>query len=316
MQRPTLFLVLLALLPVPCRAGDLPLLRYVPNPQVCNYPSALPSLLRTIRQRQLQFPLMEEEVIRNLQALREGRSPLLYINAGDVANWDFPDSDVDALRSFLDSGGFLWIDAGLQADFFTPEQAQAHSYAYWEASEPVHRLFKRMYPTLTLEALPQTHPIFRLIYSGLPSTDKLPAAITPYVTQEKWPQGTYSLLGLTVHHHLGVILTPIASMGWVTDESGRFTGMLAMRIREEAPDLGELLSKTKASGESYLVHDAQGGEETIYCDPPGRPAWVRESSGRWRVFRYYQGPEISTFAQQFFTQLGINVWSYALLGVP
>ena len=51
----------------------------------------------------------------------------------------------------------------------------------------------------------------------------------------------------------------------------------------------------------------------IYSEPGQRPVWVQEPTGRWRIFKYYSGEEISNYAHAFYSRLGMNVFLYALL---
>ena len=43
------------------------------------------------------------------------------------------------------------------------------------------------------------------------------------------------------------------------------------------------------------------------------PLWVKEPNGSWRIFKYYSGEEISNYAHAFYSDLGMNVFLYALL---
>ena len=52
-------------------------------------------------------------------------------------------------------------------------------------------------------------------------------------------------------------------------------------------------------------------EDIVYVQGD-KPAWVKEISGKWRLFKYYGGNEINDFAHNYFTQLGINILFFSL----
>ena len=61
------------------------------------------------------------------------------------------------------------------------------------------------------------------------------------------------------------------------------------------------------------VFDIEDGlKDILYTESGKRPLWVQEPTGKWRIFKYYSGEEISNFAHAFYTRLGVNVFMYAL----
>jgi len=92
--------------------------------------------------------------------------------------------------------------------------------------------------------------------------------------------------------------------GWVTN--------IRFRIREGTEGLSDYLRKAAYSGARFEVTREDGAKDTIYCQKHALPAWVQEPGGRWRVFRYYGSREISDFAHEFYTRLGVNILAYAM----
>jgi hypothetical protein len=133
------------------------------------------------------------------------------------------------------------------------------------------------------------------------------------VVREKWPEGTISAMGLWIDGRLAVLATPILAMGWGRTDTGDWTNPIAFRIRESAEGLSDRLADAAYLGEQFAILREDGREDQIYCQPATMPAWVEEPDGTWRVFRYYQGNEISDYAHVFFTRLGINILTYAVL---
>jgi hypothetical protein len=136
--------------------------------------------------------------------------------------------------------------------------------------------------------------------------------VRSYVINEKWPQGTYSMVALTVNGRIAVLATPIIAMGWGKNQLGAWESTIGFRIREGAPNLSELLQRAANTGETFPVAREDGGQDQVFCQPEGMPAWVREPDGTYRVFRYYHSREISDFAHLFYSQLGFNILLYAL----
>ena len=66
----------------------------------------------------------------------------------------------------------------------------------------------------TFKSLPRSHKIYKVFYKGLPDPTVLPDTVREFVVNEKWPQGTYSAVGLEVNDRIAVLCTPIIAMGW------------------------------------------------------------------------------------------------------
>lgn len=277
------------------------------------YPSAIPSLIDELN-RETTLSLQPDPLfIDSFADPRILQHPFIYVNAGDYPEWDLPMAERENLRRFLDRGGFLFLDAGINAAFLRSDvrYGQSHSFAEWQVTPVIEELFTDLFPQAVFSPLPRNHPIFSAYYAGLPPAESLPEAIRDYVVNEKWPQGSYSFMGLYLDGRLAVLVTPILSMGWGRDELGRWTNPIGFRVREGAEGLSERLSEAAYSGELYPVLREDGLQDMIYCQPEATPAWVQEPSGRYRLFRYYNSLEISEYAHTYFTRLGVNIFVYA-----
>ena len=81
------------------------------------YADALPSLLEELRTRTTlnvdPFPIyidsFEDEII--------FKHPVLYVNFADRPIWELSPGEVKNLKAFIERGGFLFIDAGINASF-------------------------------------------------------------------------------------------------------------------------------------------------------------------------------------------------------
>ena len=113
-------------------------------------PSAIANLLAAIRER-TGLPVAEREaVVTPLDpALRD--YPFLYLTGhGNVA---FNDQEREALRGYLEAGGFLHADDNYGLD------------------EAFHREMAALFPDRPLVEIPSDHPVFRVFYEfpdGLP----------------------------------------------------------------------------------------------------------------------------------------------------
>ncbi|MEZ4387800.1 MAG: DUF4159 domain-containing protein [Candidatus Krumholzibacteriia bacterium] len=112
-------------------------------------PSSLPNWLREFRRR-TGIPTAATEAVVTLDSEDLYRYPLLYVSGhGRI---DLGDAQVDALRRYLDAGGFLYADDnyGLDPSF--------------------RELVSRLYPDQDLEPLASDHPIYHAFYElpGLP----------------------------------------------------------------------------------------------------------------------------------------------------
>ena len=136
---------------------------------------------------------------------------ILYINCDELPDFDFSAEENEALRRFMELGGFVYLDAGIKASFLGADLG--HSYAAWDERKEVRQWFEQVLPGQAFVPLPRNHEIFRTFYQGLPDNQylqleenqkRLPDTVLTFVEQEKWPQGTYSLVGLKVKGRLGL----------------------------------------------------------------------------------------------------------------
>jgi len=197
-----------------------------------------------------------------------------------------------------------------------------HSYAAWEERPEVREWFQEVFPEKAFIPLDRSHDLFRIFFKGLPknadlqieaSQKRLPETVLTFVEQEKWPQGTYSFVGIKVKGRLACVASPICAMGWGRDEFGNWIPPISFRIRESAENFDENLKLASFTGGTFDVIREDGLKDIIYSEPGQRPAWVQEPTGRWRIFKYYSGEEISNYAHSFYARLGMNVFLYALL---
>lgn len=113
-------------------------------------PSSLPNLLSFIRERTgLDVPRRETEVRLTDPALRS--YPYLYLTGH--GNIRLSGREVEALRGYLDAGGFLHADDNYGLD------------------ESFRRELRRVYPGAELVEVPHDHPVYHVFYEfpeGLP----------------------------------------------------------------------------------------------------------------------------------------------------
>jgi hypothetical protein len=279
-----------------------------------SYPYAVSTLLRTVYERTTVKVDPQPEILNTLADPVIFNYPFIYINFADRMDWTFTPEETDNLRKYLDRGGFIFIDAGINAEFLrgSANAGQHHSFGDWDAVPELKDAFKAIYPDKDFKPLKRDHPIYRSFYQGLPDPSILPETVRDFVVEEKWPEGTYSAVALTVKGRIAVLATPIIAMGWGKDSVGNWATTIRFRIREAPPGLRERLETAAVTGESYVVTREDGEKDSIYCQRQSLPAWVNEAEGNWRVFRYYHSREISEYAHLYYTQLAINFITYAL----
>lgn len=284
------------------------------------YPDALPSLLKMMNEQTNGRFDTDPLFINRLTDERLMENPILYINCDEQPNLEFPLEERDALRRYMEQGGFVYLDAGIKASFLGADLG--HSYAAWEERPEVKDLFSLIYPEKTFIPLARDHDLFRTFFRGLPknadlkiqSTQKrLPETVLSFVEREKWPQATYSFVGIKVKGRLACVASPICAMGWGRDEFGAWIPPIAFRIRESAENFDQNLKLASFSGGTFEVTREDGLKDVIYSENGQRPLWVQEPNGKWRIFKYYSGEEISNYAHAFYSRLGMNVFLYALL---
>lgn len=284
------------------------------------YPDALPSLLKMMNEQTNGRFDTDPLFINRLTDERLMENPILYVNCDEQPNLEFPLEERDALRRYMEQGGFVYLDAGIKASFLGADLG--HSYAAWEERPEVKDLFSLIYPEKTFIPLARDHDLFRTFFRGLPknadlkieaSQKRLPETVLSFVEREKWPQATYSFVGIKVKGRLACVASPICAMGWGRDEFGAWIPPIAFRIRESAENFDQNLKLASFSGGTFEVTREDGLKDIIYSENGQRPLWVQEPNGKWRIFKYYSGEEISNYAHAFYSRLGMNVFLYALL---
>ena len=284
------------------------------------YPDALPSLLKMMNEQTNGRFDTDPLFIYRLTDERLMENPILYVNCDEQPNLEFPLEERDALRRYMEQGGFVYLDAGIKASFLGADLG--HSYAAWEERPEVKDLFSLIFPEKTFIPLARDHDLFRTFFRGLPknadlkiqaSQKRLPETVLSFVEREKWPQATYSFVGIKVKGRLACVASPICAMGWGRDEFGAWIPPIAFRIRESAENFDQNLKLASFSGGTYEVTREDGLKDIIYSENGQRPLWVQEPNGKWRIFKYYSGEEISNYAHAFYSRLGMNVFLYALL---
>ena len=283
------------------------------------YPDALPSLLKHVNEKSTAHFDPDPLFVTRLDDKALTEQAILYLNCDDQPNLEFDEAERRSLRTFLERGGFLYLDAGIKASFLGADLG--HSYAAWEPRPEIDLLFKQLFPDKPLLPLPRDHELFRCFYRGLPDSSdlrivseqkKLPETVLRFVVEEKWPQGTYSFIGLELNGRIAALASPICAMGWGKDEFGNWLPPISFRIREGAEGLDKNLKLAAFEGSTYEVTREDGLKDIVYTQLGMRPVWVEEPNGKWRIFKYYSGEEISNYAHSFYTRLGANVFIYAL----
>ena len=113
-------------------------------------PTAMPNLLKQAQER-LQIPTQPENIAITLSDPDLFRYPMLFLTGHGPVR--FRDHEINTLLSYLENGGFIWVD-----DCYGMDQH-------------IRREFKRIYPDRELQLLPSSHPIFNMVYEfehGLP----------------------------------------------------------------------------------------------------------------------------------------------------
>lgn len=287
-----------------------------------SYPDALSGLIDSAR-KATGLPLDESPILMDSfldSRLRE--CPFLYVNWDDCSHWStMSEEEVAALRKYILDGGFVYIDAGITAEFLRGSagsisiQSQHHSYAEWQERPEVRDFFKRVLPEYSFQPLGRDDPLFGCFYQGLPNTEILPPTVREYTTREKWPSGTYSAVGIRLGGHIAVLATPVVAMGWGKNVLGGWTTEIRMRVLEERDELKQMLPQAAVLGPKYEARREDGGIDQIYCQEGTLPAWLHAPTGDWRVFRYYDSKQISDYTHVFYTRLGTNFLISALLGI-
>ncbi|MGK0238140.1 MAG: hypothetical protein ACI92G_001604 [Candidatus Pelagisphaera sp.] len=276
------------------------------------YPDAVTGLLESVSAQTTLNVDPDPLVIESFDDPAIFKHPFIYVNYSDRPDWELSESEKQALKRYIARGGFIYIDAGISASFLGDKNGpgQGQSFAEWRVRSDLVELFKEIVPETSFRPLPRTHGLFRSFHAGLPDSSVLPDTVQEFVVNEKWPQGSYSSMGLEVDGRLAVLAMPIVAMGWGRNEVGKWTTRIGFRIRESAEGLSDRLSEAYASGEPFEVTREDGRADIIYTQNETMPSWVQEAGGGWRVFQYHYSQEISDYAHVFYTQLGVNIVVY------
>ena len=131
-------------------AQDVAILKYKGGGDWYSNPTALPNLVRFCNEN------IDTKITSKPQTVEVGSSDIFqfpFLHMTGHGNVFFSDSDVENLRNYLESGGFLHIDDnyGMQP-YITKE-------------------LKKVFPNKDLVELPSSHPVFNSVYDfpqGLP----------------------------------------------------------------------------------------------------------------------------------------------------
>lgn len=285
------------------------------NGQFRAYANAFPTLIAELNRVSTMHLARDPALIRDFEDPSFFRYPFIYANFADRKDWTFSALEQQNLKTYLERGGFLFIDAGINAAFLRDHgnAGQHHSFGEWDACPAIKSAFDEIFPEKAFRPLGRDHELFDILYSGLPDASSLPETVREFVINEKWPEGTYSAVGLQVKGRLAVLCTPIIAMGWGRDSLGSWSTTIGFRVREGTDGLDDYLQSAAYSGARFESTREDGHKDIIYCQQAALPGWVNEPDGRWRVFRYYRSREISDYAHVFYTQLGVNIVTYSLL---
>jgi len=130
------------------------------------YPDALPSLLKTMNEQTNARFDTDPLYINSLTDERLLENPILYINCDEQPNLEFPLEERDALRRYMEQGGFVYLDAGIKASFLGADLG--HSYAAWEERPEIKELFSLVLPEKTFIPLGRDHDLFRTFFKDCP----------------------------------------------------------------------------------------------------------------------------------------------------
>lgn len=279
-----------------------------------SYPMGLTTLIGEINTVTTANLDPQPVIISSFETPEIFKYPIIYANFADRKDWTLSPLERKNLKGYLERGGFLFIDAGINAEFLRKDSrhGQHHSFAEWDACPDLKKAMRELFPDKSFTPLKRSHELYTAFYNGLPNAESLPDTVRDFVVNEKWPDGTYSAVGLEVKGRIAVLATPIISMGWGKNSLGNWITTIKFRIREGAEGLSDRLKTAAYSGERFETVREDGRKDIIYCQQTALPAWVNEPAGKWRVFRYYFSSEISEYAHVFYTRLGVNIFIYAL----
>jgi hypothetical protein len=175
-------------------------------------PSSIPNWLREFEKRTGVKTYPEEKVVgimdENLRAY-----PFLYMTGHGTVR--LSPEEVETLRAYLESGGFLYADDcyGMDASF--------------------RKLVRELFPEKDLEELPNSHPIYHVVYD-LPGLPKI------HEHDGKTPQG----LGITIDGRLVLFYTYETDIG---------DGLEDPRVHDDPPEKRELAARMAVNVLMYAI---------------------------------------------------------------
>ncbi len=169
-----------------------------------------PTLLAEINRVSTIKTAPDPMILRSFEDPEMFKYPFIYANFADRKDWTFSPLEIQNLKRYLERGGFLYIDAGDQCRVSAGDKAipgQHHSFADWSASPALKDAFHALYPEKEFRPLEREHELYDVMYPDLPDASLLPDTVREFVINEKWPEATYSAVGLKVHGRVAVLAT-------------------------------------------------------------------------------------------------------------
>ncbi len=126
-------------------------LKYMGGGDWYNDPEILPNLMKEFKRRVRYVDVVEEEVVLSLDDERIFNYPFLFLTGH--GNIRLSSKEIENLRKYILSGGFLYIDDDYGLDKY------------------IRRELKRVFPDKDLVKVPFSHPIYHMFYDfpdGLP----------------------------------------------------------------------------------------------------------------------------------------------------
>ncbi len=192
MIRKSIYILLLFALCVPAQSNgafEIARVKYAGGGDWYNDPSAEINLLKYVSEN-TNIKVKPEYVFVDLNSDEIFKYPFLFFTGhGNIV---FSDSDVRRLQTYLENGGFIYIDDD------------------YGLNKAVRREFKKVFPDNNFVELPFNHPIYNIVYkfeSGPPKTHE---------HDDKVPQG----FGLFIGDRLAIYYTYESnpSDGWADPE--------------------------------------------------------------------------------------------------
>lgn len=115
-------------------------------------PTSMINLLHAIEKR-LNMPTIADNVAVSISDPELFKYPMLYLTGH--GNIKFKDQDINTIKSYLDNGGFMWINDSYGMEKFVKSEV------------------KRLYPDKEFVQLPANHAIFHNVYDFLEGLPKI-----------------------------------------------------------------------------------------------------------------------------------------------